>query len=55
MIMGLAGEVAVLHDRSDTLERLLQTKGLVKQSEIDTFEPSSQVQGGKSKLAKELS
>ena len=45
MIMGLAGEVAVLHDRSDTLERLLQTKGLVKQSEIDNFEPSSQVQG----------
>ena len=54
MIMGLAGEVAVLHDRSDTLERLLQTKGLVKQSEIDSFEPSIQVQGGKSKLAKEL-
>lgn len=45
MIMGLAGEVAVLHDRSDTLERLLQTKGLVKQSEIDSFEPSIQVQG----------
>jgi hypothetical protein len=45
MIMGLAGEVAVMHDRSDTLERLLQTKGLVKQAEIDNFEPNNEVQG----------
>lgn len=44
MFMGLVGEVAVLHDRNDTLERLLQTKGLVKQSEIDSFKPNVKVQ-----------
>ena len=40
MIMGLAGEVSVMHDRADTLERLLQTKGLVTQKEISEFLPS---------------
>lgn len=40
MVMGLAGEVAVARDRLDTLERLLERKGLVKLSEIETYTPS---------------
>lgn len=40
MVMGLAGEVAVARDRLDTLERLLERKGLVKLSEIELYAPS---------------
>jgi len=43
MIMGLAGEVSVMHDRADTLERLLQTKGLVTQKEINDFQPTVEI------------
>lgn len=43
MVMGLAGEVAVLHDRQDTLERLLEARGLLKRSDIEAFVPDAQV------------
>ena len=43
MIMGLAGETSVLMDRVDTIERLLEKKGLLKISEIEGYEPSTQV------------
>ena len=35
MIMGLAGETSVLMDRVDTIERLLEEKGLLRVSEIE--------------------
>ena len=43
MLMGLAGEVSVMRDRMDTIERLLGQKGLLTQSDIDNFEPSEDV------------
>jgi len=43
MVMGLAGEVAVLHDRLDTLERLLEAQGSVQRSSIDSYKPSAAV------------
>ena len=43
MVMGLAGEVAVLHDRLDTLERLVEKAGGVKRAEIDAYRPSAAV------------
>ena len=43
MLMGLAGEVSVMRDRMDTIERLLGEKGLLTQSDIDNFEPSEDV------------
>ena len=43
MIMGLAGETSVLMDRVDTIEQLLEKKGLLKISEIEGYEPSIQV------------
>ena len=43
MIMGLAGETSVLMDRVDTIEQLLEKKGLLKISEIEGYEPSTQV------------
>lgn len=43
MVMALAGEVSVMHDRNDTLERLIEAKGLVDRSEIDTYKPSKDI------------
>jgi uncharacterized Zn finger protein len=43
MVMGLAGEVAVMRDRLDTLERLLAHAGVVSRSAIDDFKISSTV------------
>lgn len=43
MVMGLAGEVAVLHDRLDTLERLVEKSGGVKRAEIDAYKPTAAV------------
>lgn len=43
MVMGLAGEVAVLHDRLDTLERLVEQQGGVKRAAIDAYKPSAAV------------
>ena len=43
MLMGLAGEVSVMRDRMDTIERLRGEKALLTQSDIDNFEPSEDV------------
>jgi len=43
MIMGLAGEVAVLRDRQDTLERLLEARGVVARDALETFEVAADV------------
>jgi len=43
MVKGLAGEVAVLHDRLDTLERLVEQQGGVKRAAIDAYKPSAAV------------
>ncbi len=40
MVMGLAGEVAVMRDRLDTLERLLARAGVVPRTAIDDFKIS---------------
>lgn len=38
--MALVGEVSVMRQRLDTLERLLEAKGDVTQAEIEAFEPT---------------
>ena len=43
MVMGLAGEVAVMHDRMDTMERLLEKKTGIRRSEIEKYKPSAKV------------
>jgi len=43
MVMGLAGEVAVLRDRLDTLERLLDRTGALQRTEIEAFAPNAGV------------
>ncbi len=43
MLMGLAGEVSVMRDRLDTVERIAEAKGLFLQSDIEAYEPSTEV------------
>jgi hypothetical protein len=38
--LAVAGELAVARERIDTLERLLEAKGVVSQSEVEGFEPT---------------
>lgn len=40
--MAIATEVAVIRERIDTIERLLQAKGIITQQEIETFEPNEE-------------
>ncbi|MBN4001135.1 MAG: hypothetical protein HWQ58_04595 [Nostoc sp. LPT] len=39
----LTGEVSVLHERLDTIERLLEVKGILSASEIEAYEPDAKV------------
>lgn len=39
IVMALAGEVSVLHERLDTLERLAEGKGLLSRQEIEAYRP----------------
>jgi len=43
ILMALAGEVSVLRERIDTVERLAMEKGLVSKEEIDAFVPDQEV------------
>lgn len=43
ILMALAGEVSVLRERIDTVERLALQKGLVSKEEIDAFVPDREV------------
>ena len=39
MLMGLAGEVSVLRDRVDTIERLAEQNEMFTRSDIENFQP----------------
>lgn len=41
--MALAGEVAVMRDRIDTIERLLETGETVTRTSIDAYQPDASV------------
>lgn len=40
--MVVAMELGVMHERLDTIERLLEKKGIMAKSEIDAFEPNNE-------------
>ncbi len=40
--MAVAGELAVMHERLDTIERLLEKKNILQRSEIESFIPNSE-------------
>lgn len=43
IIMALAGEVSVLRERLDTVERVLEIKGIISPSEIETYQPDEKI------------
>lgn len=40
--MAIAAEVAVVRERMDTIERILESKGVVSKNEIETFVPTDE-------------
>lgn len=42
MLMGLAGEVSVLRDRLDTVERLAEQNKLFTRAEIENYQPDEE-------------
>ena len=53
IVVALMGEVSVLRDRLDTLERLVEEKGLISLQEIDSYEPNEQVAQARSQWREE--
>ena len=43
MLLAMAGELSVLRDRLDTLERLVEEKGLINRQDIESYEPDKNV------------
>lgn len=43
IVMALAGEVSVLRDRLDTVERIARTRGMLVDGEVDSYAPSAEV------------
>ena len=41
--MALVGEVSVLRDRLDTIERLVEAKGVLSREEIEAYQPDDVV------------
>jgi hypothetical protein len=39
IVMALVGEVSVLRERLDTVERLLETKGTISRADIESYMP----------------
>ena len=43
MLLAMAGELSVLRDRLDTLERIVEEKGLINRQDIESYEPDKNV------------
>lgn len=43
VIMAVAGELSVLHERLDTVERIVEAKGLLSLDEIERYRPDDRV------------
>jgi hypothetical protein len=39
MLLALVGEVSVMRERMDTIERLLESKGTISRTDIESFTP----------------
>jgi hypothetical protein len=42
ILLALVGEVSVMRQRLDTIERLLETKGSISRSDIEAYSPDEQ-------------
>ena len=43
IVMALTAEVSVLHERLDTIERLLEVKGILSPAEIEAYQPDAKI------------
>ncbi|MEH1889707.1 MAG: hypothetical protein V7K92_09700 [Nostoc sp.] len=43
VVMALTGEVSVLRERLDTIEQVLEVKGILSATEIEAYEPDAKV------------
>ncbi|MBX3594361.1 hypothetical protein [Sphingomonas sp.] len=46
-LLELMAEVSAMHERQDTVERLLAEKGTVTREEIEAYRPSAQVEAAR--------
>lgn len=53
IVMAIAGEVAVLRERLDTVERLLDAKGSISRADIEAYTPDRQAGAERGLLHKE--
>jgi hypothetical protein len=54
MVMALAAEVAVIHDRLDTVERISEAKGIMLTEEIEKFEPDGETLAAREQWRQQL-
>ncbi len=53
IVMAIAGEVSVLRERLDTVERLLDAKGTISRADIETYVPDRAAGTERGMLTKE--
>ena len=53
IVMAIAGEVAVMRERLDTVERLLDAKGRISRADIESYTPDRQAGQERGLLHKE--
>jgi hypothetical protein len=53
ILLAVAGEVSVLKERLDTVERLLQAKGTISRAEIETYRPDAEAAYERALMTKE--
>lgn len=53
IVMAVAGEVAVMRERMDTIERLLDAKGTISRADIEAYTPDRQAGQERGLLQKE--
>lgn len=54
MLLALASDVAVLRERLDTVERLLDDRGVISRADIEAYRPSRQAAYERGVLHREL-
>ncbi|MDZ4753668.1 MAG: hypothetical protein SGJ11_04140 [Phycisphaerae bacterium] len=52
MVLALLGELTITRERLDTVERLLQAANLLRQADIEAFDPGGQASIEREKLRK---
>ena len=55
ILMAVVGEVSVLRERMDTVERLLESKGMVTRKDIDGYTPDKQAAYERGMMIREYS